>query len=401
MGQDIKLQYGGHALLLGTGYVARSLINPLKARGFRITGTTRAPEKAQTLSQQLNIEMTVFDGAITPQMAQVLPHITHLIASIGPDHQGRDPFLDAYWEALAKHKSSHLRSLSWAAYLSATSVYGDRQGQWVFENELLRPGLKRGRARIEAELAWLESGLPVHIFRLAGIYGQSLFGMPRHPFEKLKNGQAHAVVKPGHVVNRIHVDDIARALLASMDKPDPTQVYNVADGHPAPPHTVLNFAADLLGIGHPPLFDYENAPLSNMARTFYQETKRIKTTLIQKKLGWKPAYPTYREGLMAVHRAEYGHPEHVYQSGYILTPNWKTPKIAKALKTHINLSRLDDGCIRFDVWPDPHIDNKFYVVEIFSSTDSFQSHQRRSQSSEWAEISKDVSRYYWSIGLET
>jgi len=147
---------------------------------------------------------------------------------------------------------------AWVGYLSATSVYGDRQGQWAFEDELLRPLTRRGKNRANAELQWLETGaaihvFPVHVFRLAGIYGPG-----RNGFKRLREGKARAVIKAGHIVNRIHLDDIVSALLASIDAPSPLKIYNIADGQiyniadgPAPPQEVINYTADLIDSPRP------------------------------------------------------------------------------------------------------------------------------------------------------
>lgn len=159
---------------------------------------------------------------------------------------------------------------------------------------------KRGVQRIEAELAWLESGAPVHIFRLAGIYGPSRGGVSRHPFTRLRAGTARAVIKPGHVVNRIFVDDIASAVMASIARPDPTRVYNLADDAPAPPQDVINFAAALIGMPQPPQLGYETAEISKMARSFYLETKRVSNQRAKDWLDWSPQYPDYQSGLRAI-----------------------------------------------------------------------------------------------------
>lgn len=279
------------AVLLGFGYCARAVYPLLIAQGYDVIVTKRGALKP--LGDE-TIKVVEFDGIISPALADIISSAEIIISSIPPNAQG-DPFINAL--VATPIAAPHLR---WAGYLSATSVYGDRAGQWAFEDELLRPVTARGRARVEAELAWLETGWPVHIFRLAGIYGPEIMGVSRHPFDKIQSGTARAIIKPGHVVNRIHVDDIARALISSIGRPDPAQVYNLADGHPAPPQDVLNFAAMLLGVAPPPQTDLSDPSLSKMVRSFYGETKRIDISRAHRDLGWRPQYPDYQSGLRAI-----------------------------------------------------------------------------------------------------
>jgi len=273
----------GKIALLGAGYVARALIPALNESGWDIIATTRDGSSAA------DCETFAYDSAagMSSPLKAALEDCTAIISSI-PPKTDFDPVI----KDLA---GVNLSRVAWAAYLSATSVYGDRAGHWAFEDELLFPTLKRGRRRILAELDWLESGLPVHIFRLAGIYGPG-----RNPFDKLFSGKAKVIDKPGHVVNRIHVEDIITALLASMERPKPCTVYNIADGRPAPPGDVLDYAAALCGAAQPPRFSLEEADISDMARSFYAETKRIAIDRAEKELGFKPKHPTYREGLDAI-----------------------------------------------------------------------------------------------------
>ena len=155
--------------------------------------------------------------------------------------------------------------------------------------------MKRGVARADAELAWVETLWPVHIFRLAGIYGPG-----RAPFEKLRGQTARAILKKGHVVNRIHVDDIISAIFLSLECPDPQSIYNIADGHPAPPEDVLDYAAGLIDLPPAPRIALDDESISNMARSFYAETKRINADKARQALGWQPRYRSYRDGLEAI-----------------------------------------------------------------------------------------------------
>ena len=291
MARRIKTQQEKQALLLGAGYCARALIPHLSAAGYRVSATTRTDED-HALLQEMGANPILFDGQINPALQMALSNADVILSSIPPDMHG-DPFLRAVG-------TKFLSRAAWVGYLSATSVYGDRQGQWCFEDEPPRPVTKRGRRRAEAELEWLETGAPVNIFRLAGIYGPKIGGMERNAFSRLRAGKARAVIKAGHVVNRIHVEDIASAVMASINAPDPITIYNLADGNPAPPQDVLDFAADLIDVPRAPRLDHDTADISDMARSFYAETKRVSNNRAMEKLGWTPRYPDYKTGLTAI-----------------------------------------------------------------------------------------------------
>ncbi len=277
----------GTLFCFGTGYTARVLAGRAHAAGFAVRGTVRDPAARKTAEDVELLPFTRHRPLADP--ATALGDVTHILVSIAPDEEG-DPVLDRHlFDLLA------LPRLRWVGYLSTTAVYGDSGGAPVDEGFAPRPGLERGRRRLEAEEAWLESGLPVHVFRLAGIYGPG-----RNPLRKLLEGRARRIRKPGHVFCRIHVEDIATVLLASMQRPRPGAIYNLCDDEPAPPQEVVAFAADLLGLPPPPEEDFATADLSPMARSFYAESRRVANGLIKRELGIRLAYPTYREGLRAL-----------------------------------------------------------------------------------------------------
>lgn len=186
--------------------------------------------------------------------------------------------------------------LEWAGYLSTTGVYGDHEGDWVDEDSPLEPSTERGQKRVVAEAAWAAiPGLPLHIFRLAGIYGPG-----RGPFEKVRRGTARRIIKQGQVFSRTHVEDIAQVLEASINRPNPGAAYNVCDDDPAPPQDVIGYAAELLGLPLPPAVDFEEAEMSPMARSFYAESKRVENSRIKDELGVQLIYPDYKAGLEAL-----------------------------------------------------------------------------------------------------
>ena len=275
----------------GLGYTALALARALAAEGWQIAGTTRDPGKQAHLEQK-GFEVWRFDRDQPLEQAErALAGTTHVLSSIPPDEQG-DP-------VLGRHARDLLRcaSIVWAGYLGTTGVYGDRGGDWVSEADPVAPTMPRTLRRARAEGHWLASGLPVHLFRLAGIYGP---GPGRNALAAARAGTARRIVRPGQVFCRIHVDDIVQVLRASMARPNPGAIYNVADDEPAPPQDVVTFACALLGIQPPPETPFEQAELSPMARSFYSDSRRIANARIKEELGVKLRYPTYREGLRAL-----------------------------------------------------------------------------------------------------
>ncbi len=276
----------GTLLSLGHGYSAAALVRRL-GPGWRIIGTTRSAGKAARLRQE-GVEPVVWPGtALAPAIAAA----SHVLASIAPGPEG-DPVLAHHAGALAE-AAPHL---AWVGYLSTTGVYGDHGGGWVDETTPLSPTTTRGRQRVLAERQWQtlaeDTGLPLHIFRLAGIYGPG-----RGPFEKVRNGTARRILRENQYFSRIHVEDIATVLAASIARPDPGAIYNVADDDPSPPEDVLAEAARLLGLPLPPEVAFEAAEMTPLARSFYAESKRVRNDRIKHDLGVRLTFPDYRSGL--------------------------------------------------------------------------------------------------------
>lgn len=272
-------------LSLGHGYSARALAHLLIPQGWTVIGTTRSSDKAAQLRKE-GVEPLIWP---TEPLGPALDRATHMLSSIAPGEAG-DPVLAAHAEEIAA------TDLDWVGYLSTTGVYGDHQGGWVDETTPLAPSTSRGRARVLAETQWQSvPGLPLHIFRLAGIYGPG-----RGPFSKVRKGTARRVIKPGQVFSRIHVADIAQVLAASIAQPNPKAIYNVCDDEPAPPQDVIAKAATLLGLPLPPETPFDQADLSPMGRSFYAESKRVRNNRIKAELGVNLRYPDYRTGLAAL-----------------------------------------------------------------------------------------------------
>jgi nucleoside-diphosphate-sugar epimerase len=284
----------GRLFVFGLGYSMTRLARRLRDLGWQVAGTTRDPDRlAQLQAEGFDAHAFGPDQPLDPAM---LAGATHLVQSISPEDSG-DPAVPALTETLRA-----LPELRWVGYLSTPAVYGDRAGAWIDETADPAPGSPRGWKRLEAERAWFaafqDSGVPVQVFRLAGIYGPG-----RSAFDQLRRGRARRIDKPGQVFNRIHVDDIGSILLASMRRPRAGAIYNVADGHPSSPNDPIDYACQLLGIDPPPLVPFEEAGLSPLGREFYAECKRLTVDRIKSELGVTLAYPSYRDGLDAI-RAE-------------------------------------------------------------------------------------------------
>ncbi|WP_336079554.1 SDR family oxidoreductase [Thalassospira sp. CH_XMU1448-2] len=274
----------------GLGFSARLVANQLQGEGWKIAGTTRNADKAKQLEAD-GIEPFIFgDDQPVADIKTALRGVTHVLVSAPPGGQG-DPVIHHHGNDLAA-----LPEGTWIGYLSTTGVYGDRDGAEVSEEDELLPSGKRGRRRVTAEKAWFDlgrrHGLCVQSFRLAGIYGPG-----RNALETVRAGRARRIIKPGQVFSRIHVEDIAQTVLASIKRPDCGAAYNVCDDDAAPPQDVIVYACGMLGIDPPAEEDFATARLSPMAASFYEDNKRVSNARIKEELGVKLRYPDYRAGL--------------------------------------------------------------------------------------------------------
>lgn len=281
-----------HLFCFGLGFSATWLARDLQNQGWRVTGTHRSGDE-----QDREFNTLPFDRA-TPiaDFDRVFADVTHVLVSVPPDGAG-DPVLDVHGDDLARH-AGHI---GWLGYLSTVGVYGDTGGKPVSETSRLLPTQERSRFRGLAETRWqnlaARSGLAVHVFRLAGIYGPG-----RSPLDKVRAGRAQRVAKPGHLFSRIHVADIAEVLKASMAKPNPGGVYNVCDDDPAEPADVIAYACELLGQPVPDAVPFEEAEktMGAMQRTFWADNRLVMNDKIKDELGVKLNYPDYKSGLQAV-----------------------------------------------------------------------------------------------------
>jgi nucleoside-diphosphate-sugar epimerase len=276
----------------GFGYTAGFLAEKLMAHSWKVAGTTTSAEKRDFLKKS-GIEAWLFDQTRNiPDPPSTFEQVTHVLLSVPPNASG-DPVFNAHGADLAA-----LKNLEWVGYLSTTAVYGNKNGSWVDEKTPPAPSSRRGSQRLKAEEQWqslyLNEGLPLHTFRLSGIYGPT-----RSAIDSVRSGTAQCIDKPGHMFNRIHVEDIVQVLIASMNKPHPGGIYNLADDAPSASSDVIRFACNLIGTDPPPLVPFDQAEMAPIVRSFYEDNKRIHNDAIKNELGVQLAYPDYHSGLKA------------------------------------------------------------------------------------------------------
>ena len=285
-------------LCFGLGYSAQHYLASYGRRYERVWATVRDAERAAELSSsaQSGITALAFDGTVvSADLCGAIAQAEAVLVSVPPDASG-DPVLAICGEALTC--AARLRSI---VYLSTVGVYGNYDGAWVDEASECRPSDERNRQRLAAERAWqdlgVRTGVPVAILRVAGIYGPG-----RNALENLRRSTAKRIAKPGQVFNRIHVTDIAQAIEAAF-KCCSSGIFNVADDEPTPPGDPIVFAARLLGVEPPQEIPFAKArtAMTEFAASFYAEAKRVRNVKLKSVLGVKLRYPTYREGLSALH----------------------------------------------------------------------------------------------------
>ena len=283
-----------HLFCFGLGYTATALGRELLQEGWKVSGTCQRDDRRWELTS-LGFDAVIFDGSNhSNEVVALLNSATHILQSIAPAKDG-----DVVFDLFGQDIAARAAQIEWMGYLSTTAVYGDRQGGWVDEMSELLPQMPRGAWRVAAEKQWRSlhdtNDLAVHIFRLAGIYGPG-----RNQLKKLREKKARRIVRKGQLFSRIHVDDIVATLRASIDRANPGAIYNVCDNEAAPPQDVIEYAAGLLGIDVPPAEPFEKADLSEMARSFYSESKKVSNEKIKTDLGVELKFPTYREGLRSL-----------------------------------------------------------------------------------------------------
>ncbi len=283
--------------IFGFGYTAKALAPKLIAEKFKVIGTSRTPNKRE--QNNLEIKLIEFDS---PNLENYLSLATHLLICIPPSALG-DIVLIKYAD-LIKRQAPYLK---WIGYLSSTGVYGNHEGDWVSEESECIPHTLTGITRLKAEQDWFSFGqenqLPLHLFRLSGIYGPG-----RNALERLMQGKKQSVFKENQVFSRIHVEDISTTLLASIQLPNPLAIYNVSDDEPAPAYVVDHYAARLLHRDPLPLVPLSEAHLSPMEHEFYTNNRRVSNLKIKEELNVALKYPTYKEGLTHIWETDFASP---------------------------------------------------------------------------------------------
>ncbi|MCT0224254.1 SDR family oxidoreductase [Synechococcus sp. CS-1328] len=285
-------------LVVGGGYSGARFVAALNAQAVPVITTHRRPAEADAPLAWLPFDS---EAGVVPSRTD-LEGVSHVLSTVPPGRDGRDPVLDQLGPLL------RTLPLQWLGVLSTTGVYGDTAGAWVDETAPLRPSLERSRARVTSETGWRALGLPLQIFRLPAIYGPG-----RSPFASLRSGRSRLIHKPGQVFCRIHVDDIVGALLHNLALPAEQRppVLNVSDDRPCPSSETLGYAAHLIGHPLPPVEPYDAvaATMSPMARSFWSENRRVSNQRLCQQLGYHLRYPSYLEGYRASLQAEDGKPE--------------------------------------------------------------------------------------------
>ncbi len=269
------------AFIFGFGFIGAAFAEQARAAGLLLCATARTSEKREALTAQ---GITAVDPDDREALRDAAASEAILITP-APDDDGCPAF-----RALAPLIDAN----PWIGYLSTTGVYGDRRGGWVFEDSALTPSSAEGRRRVAAENQWLSKG--AHLFRLPGLYGPG-----RNVIDRLRDGTARRVSIAEHVFSRLHHDDCATALMASVTRPHPGHAYNLCDDQPASAEAVLLYAAHLTGLPVPEATAFDDLPAS--AKRFYADNKRVANARAKAELGWRPTYPSYREGLEAIYRA--------------------------------------------------------------------------------------------------
>ena len=281
---------GRRLLVFGGGRLGRATARLVLAEGGRAAATSRHVDRRAELAAQ-GVEPV--DPADASALGRALAQATAVLITAPPDAEGC-PGLRALEPLFGADAWP-----DWIGYVSSSAVYGDRAGGWAFEDDALNAATIQGARRVRAERAWLDAGrglgLTVQIFRLPALYGPG-----RSVVDSLRAGTARRVRKPGQVFNRIHEDDAARGVLASMARPRPGATYTLADDEPCPADEVVEWAANRLGLPQPPEVDWTDPSVSDEMRRFYRDSKRLSNARAKAELGWRPLYPSYREGLEAM-----------------------------------------------------------------------------------------------------
>jgi len=283
-----------HTLVIGAGFSGLRIAQ-LACKAGSVTATRRSAESLIALDKAGIRGVVLNEHSQPEELQEALSTVTHLVICAGP---ARTEPLDDSVLRLFTHEALRLPQLQWVAYLSTIGVYGNHDGNWVNESTPCSSTQVRSRMRREAELGWQARALhwqvPISVLRLSGIYGPG-----RNAIIDALNGRARMLIKPGQVFNRIHVDDLAAATVKAAELKY-NGVLNITDDVPAAPQEVITFAHTLVGKAAPVAVDFDTAEISDMARSFYNENKRVRNSLSKTALQFEYRYPDYKSGLQSV-----------------------------------------------------------------------------------------------------
>ena len=281
-------------LIFGFGYTAKFICQKFSKKNWEVFCTTRFKEKAKEI-KSLNATPIFFDDE--EKIESVLSKNSYILSTAPPENS-KDPVVENYGHLLKKNSER----VKWAGYLSTTSVYGDKKGEWVTEDTELEPNLERSISRVAAENSWIKLGenllIKTVIFRLAGIYGPGRSLVDR----LMKDEDVYIVDKPAHLFNRIHVEDIVGVVEKAMSSSSKTKIFNLSDDLPATQLDVAKFAASLLKKNCPEIVSLKSDMVSEMAKSFYKEEKKVSNKKLKDELRYKLVFPSFKEGLFSIHK---------------------------------------------------------------------------------------------------
>jgi len=274
----------------GFGQVAKNFVHKIKSENFTINlSTTSTSETCKKNINNLNYESYFFNNeSYDKNLVKKLKDADHILISIPPVN-GNDLVIKNFSKIIESCKPK------WITYLSATSVYGDHNGEWVNEESITKPTSLSGTARLEAEKSWLSLGakknLPFQIFRLSGIYSSK-----NNVLVRLKSGKVNLINKQNHFFSRIHVEDIVDILFKSLSIFKSGEIYNISDDKPCSSEEVTLYGVKLLNMDKPKIIEVNDIK-SEMLKNFYKDSKKVSNRKMKNFFNYKLKFPTYIEGL--------------------------------------------------------------------------------------------------------
>ena len=275
----------------GFGQVAKYFVKKLLSENQKIdlSVTSRKGGNYFKKTEGLNFNSYKFNEGELDKNSYVKIQEANVILVSIPPINGRDLVIDNFGKILEKTKTK------WITYLSATSVYGNHNGDWVNEKSKTKPTSSRSLDRLKAENLWLkfskEHNLPLQIFRLSGIYSPQ-----NNILKKLDIDQVKLIEKENHFFSRIHVEDIANVLFHSLRKFKKNEIYNISDDQPTSQNEIINYASRLLKKDPPQSINLESID-DGMLKDFYKDSKKVQNKKMKDFFNYQLIYPTYKEGL--------------------------------------------------------------------------------------------------------